>query len=303
MGKAFARFNCIDSARGLAWLAESVRAGRHCDNDYICLVCDIDLGGYAKQEGWKPIGSEAVPFVGTFDGCGHMITGLRINRPAKDYQGLFGIVSDSGIVKNIRLRDSHVVGRDFTGSVAGCVNSGSLRNIGAIGYIHGCHMVGGIVGNSINSYLESNRFQGHIVGRNYTGGISGATWRSNIVNNLNMSSNVKGRDYVGGITGSLFGGDLESCRCTGCINGYNFVGGMAGKIGDGNVLGCTVACSVEGKNMVGAAGGLACGNNLIENCVFACSALDGTNYSVNIADQAFTYEPESEAEFYCNGSK
>lgn len=290
MSRDLLHIKYIYNARGLALLSESIRMGRRFEGACICLTRDIDLSDYAACEGWKPVGNEKTSFAGIFDGCGYTITGLRIYRPAEDYQGLFGSVS--GIVQNIRLRDFIVVGRDFTGSVAGCINSGSLSDTSAIGEVHGCNIVGGIVGSSVNSVLERNKFQGRISGKNYIGGISGVGWRSNITGCLNMSSFVKGRDCVGGITGSFFGENLEDCRCTGCINGRNSVGGMSGRLEDSNVLSCTAACSVNGNAMVGATGGFACGNNLIEGCVFACSTSDGSKHKVNLTDQVFTYEPD-----------
>lgn len=294
MDKGFSHFNYISDAKGLILLAELLRAGRSLKGEYFCLTRDIDLGCHYScigYHGWRPIGSEEAPFAGIFDGCGHMITGLRINRPSEDYQGLFGNVS--GVVKNTRLRDCFVVGRDFTGSVAGCVNGGAVRDVNAIGEVRGCNIVGGIVGSSVNSLLEADRFQGFISGKNYIGGISGSAWRSNVAAGINMGSLVKGRDCVGGITGSMFGGDLDGCRCTGSVNGRNCVGGMVGSIEDGKVLSCTVACNINGEDMAGAAGGFACGGNLIENCVFACSIYDGTRQNVHIADQVFTYNAKS----------
>lgn len=292
MAKVFPLFNYICSAEGLVWLSESIKAGRRYEGEYIYLICDIDLSKYAGGEGWKPIGGQKAPFVGTFDGCGHTITGLRVNRPSEDYQGLFGSIW--GIVRNVQLRDCLVIGRDFTGSAAGCVNGGVLKDVCTFGEVRGCNMVGGIAGSCINGHIEESRFQGNIAGTNYVGGISGSAWRSKIVNSLNMSSVVKGRDCVGGITGSLFGEDLEGCRCTGRINGRSSVGGVSGRIEDGKVLRCTVACNIDGKENVGAAGGFACGGNLIEDCVFACSLFNGTKHEVNMAGQVFTFDSDSQ---------
>lgn len=281
----------ISSAEELDWFANTIETGHDYEGEYVSLICNLDLSEYAEGEGWKPIGSEAVPFAGIFDGCGYTITGLTVNRPKEDYQGLFGSVS--GIVKNIRLRNCRIVGKDFTGSIAGFVNSGIIHNISTIGEIHGGNIVGGIVGSSSNSTLKENRFQGYISGGNNIGGISGMVWQSKIINNLNMSGKIKGRGRVGGVTGSLFQSELERCRCTGHINGRNSVGGIVGRIEDGNVVSCTAACSVNGSTTVGAVGGYACGKNVIDSCVLVCSVFDGTKNSVNIAEQIFTYDSES----------
>ena len=44
-------------------------------------------GGIPAQ--WTPIGTNAKNYTGTFDGNGHVISGLYINNNDADYQGLF----------------------------------------------------------------------------------------------------------------------------------------------------------------------------------------------------------------------
>ena len=51
------------------------------------LANDIVLTGE-----WTPVGSEAAPFTGKFDGAGHAVKGLVVNQDA-GFLGLFGCVS------------------------------------------------------------------------------------------------------------------------------------------------------------------------------------------------------------------
>ncbi|MCA6064360.1 autotransporter subunit C, partial [Thalassolituus marinus] len=46
-------------------------------------------------EGWLPIGSYSNPFIATFDGRGHQIRNLWINRPGSNYSGLFASVREA----------------------------------------------------------------------------------------------------------------------------------------------------------------------------------------------------------------
>ncbi|WP_225672912.1 hypothetical protein, partial [Thalassolituus marinus] len=46
-------------------------------------------------EGWQPIGSYSTPFITTFDGRGHQIRNLWINRPGSNYSGLFASVREA----------------------------------------------------------------------------------------------------------------------------------------------------------------------------------------------------------------
>ena len=67
---------------------DGVRTGHL--NDICILSNDINLttylGGVGSDDGkgWLPIGTLATPFTGTFDGNGHVISGLRINRDTTD---------------------------------------------------------------------------------------------------------------------------------------------------------------------------------------------------------------------------
>ena len=48
----------------------------------------------AVAEGFEPIGDESNRYFNTFEGNGHTITGLCINRPSTDQVGLFGAIGD-----------------------------------------------------------------------------------------------------------------------------------------------------------------------------------------------------------------
>ncbi|MCL2253044.1 MAG: hypothetical protein FWC09_01245, partial [Lachnospiraceae bacterium] len=59
------------------------------------LASDIDLAGI----NWNPIGTNAAPFFGVFDGNNYTISNLNINLSTRDYVGLFG--SNRGTIKNL----------------------------------------------------------------------------------------------------------------------------------------------------------------------------------------------------------
>ena len=64
--------------------------------------------------GFMPIGSSEAPsgrpFVTTFDGLGHTISNLTINRPLSDGAGLFGRSTNSSSIRNVSLVDARVTG-------------------------------------------------------------------------------------------------------------------------------------------------------------------------------------------------
>ena len=64
------------------------------------LTGDIDCSGLNSGAGFVPIGTsyDLSLFTGTFDGQEHKITGLFINRPYRNYFGLFGSL---GMIVNL----------------------------------------------------------------------------------------------------------------------------------------------------------------------------------------------------------
>ena len=84
-------------------------------------VADIDLNvlPWNTGEGWEPIGNGTNRFFGNFDGNGHTIENLYINRPETNNIGLFGYLGDQGILENVALLDVTVNGYDRVGSLIG----------------------------------------------------------------------------------------------------------------------------------------------------------------------------------------
>lgn len=101
-------------------------------------------------------GNEDYQFNGTFDGDNHIISGIRINKPNYDLQGLFGEIASSGTVKNVILDDAVVIGRNCVGGIAGN-KLGTIENCRVIKTnITGNSLVGGIAGHSANQTIENN---------------------------------------------------------------------------------------------------------------------------------------------------
>lgn len=164
------------------------------------LVADIDLADYIAanypEEGWLPIGDETTPFKGTFDGNGHVISGLWIERPTTDNVGLFGVVGNWRIMKTDNTArpasaDAAVGARIFDLGVVG-------------GKITGKDQVGGLIG------------------------VSGST----VVSRCYINVDVNGNANVGGIVGNWYGKNaatvIEDCYVAGRVSGVNRIGGIAG---------------------------------------------------------------------------
>ncbi len=102
----------------------------HPDKTYR-LVNDIDLSEtetWNDSAGFWPIrGPEDEPFSGTFDGGGHVLSGLHIARPGLDYVGLFGKIT--GTVRNLGITGS-ISGNDYVGGFFGALSYGAVLEDG-----------------------------------------------------------------------------------------------------------------------------------------------------------------------------
>ena len=97
---------------------------------------------YNQGSFWMPIGTYSAPFTGTFDGNGHVISGLQVNASGNGnvYAGLFGC--SGGIIKNLGMMKGNmtatvtstsskayaggVAGEIFSGTVDACYNTGNV---------------------------------------------------------------------------------------------------------------------------------------------------------------------------------
>ena len=81
-----------------------------------------------NSAGFTPIGNNSsANFTGSFDGGGHTISGLTINRPSTTCAGLFGATSSTADIRNVGLVDGSVTGGSNVGSLVGN-NQGRVTN-------------------------------------------------------------------------------------------------------------------------------------------------------------------------------
>ena len=118
----------------------------------IYLDNDLDLAGYE----WTSIGNGsnfARYFAGTFNGQYHIINHLSHHTSENDFRnGLFGIVSSGGIIKNLQVINADIVSNDdslIAGVLADWVNAGTVENCYTSGKIennNGHKFLGGLIG-------------------------------------------------------------------------------------------------------------------------------------------------------------
>jgi len=224
--------------------------------------------------GWSPIGRDytkiSTNFTGCYDGQGHTIDSLFINRTESDHVGLFGYLNNATI-SDLGLTDIEITGGGDTGGLAGnlegttiitaCYTTGTVTNAsnptgGLVGSTSGstgisdCYSVCTVVGSNYvgglagkicsNASISSCYSSGAVSGSgNFIGGLIGQTSENSTVTNSYSTGTVTGDIVVGGLIGENWGdGILSKCYATGTISGNQKVGGLTGQFGSVTVSNC-----------------------------------------------------------------
>ena len=200
------------------------------------LTADIDLNGSASNP-WTPIGKEySVGFTGAFDGQGHKVRNLYVDRPDDDYAGLFGTITDAKIL-HVTVSGGSVKGKDAGGIVGNITMNSDIIGCGNEGVsVFGSSRAGGIAGTLSRagttimacwntgevSVLKSSA--GGIVGGAFSN--SNKSWILSCWNGGTISGEAEA--YVGGIAGYLRNTYIRYCYSQGRLNCSNdYTGALA----------------------------------------------------------------------------
>ena len=227
------------------------------DGHYL-LMNDLDstTAGYAELastaanqgKGWQSIGTSDDPFGGTFDGQGHQISGMFIDRPDEYSVGLFGAVGETGVVENVRIVNVTVMGEWAVGGLVG-ENWGDVYDAYSDGSVTGTDCVGGLVGANAGS-VSSSCSTADVTGHWDVGGLVGCSDSSGSIGNSYSVGNVTGEWAVGGLVGGNLGGTVARSYSRGNVTGDDYVGGLIGD-NQGVVGNSYSASNVTGQWYVG----------------------------------------------------
>lgn len=159
-----------------------------------------DDGNGGAYEGFLPIGDIANPFSGSYDGDGHRIDGLAINRPSSIYIGLFGYTSPFATIKRLGLTNAEITGNSFVGALVGYNGNSTISECFTMGSVNGSSNIGGIVGYNIDGILKNNYSTATVNGTSNVGGIVGYNHSHTVENNFSTGQ-ITGTTNVGGIVG------------------------------------------------------------------------------------------------------
>ena len=179
---------------------------------------------------WTPMGSNVYRYAGTFDGGGHTISGLLVDRSGSDYQGFVGRLDNTGIIRNLTLTDCSITGNLYVGGVCGFNGGGTIQNchVDATVKVSGKRYVSGVCGSNERGTISGCSNNGTVESSDFdAGGICGLSHYGQISFSGNTGS-VKGSTRsVGGIVGSNYG-EVTACYNTGEVSAPSQVGGICG---------------------------------------------------------------------------
>ena len=185
-------------------------------------------------DGWEPIGDD--PYQAVFEGNGHTIANLFIDRATQDDVGLFSEVGEFGLIRNLGLEAVDVTGRDYVGGFVGDGDKGLVDQSHVTGQVSGEDVVGGLAG-SLGRVFSSTA----AVEVSGTGdGIGGLAGAANIIvvsyatggvtgGGMHLAAPADCEDVggVGGLVGNVCGA-VAASYATGPVSGTAAVGGLAG---------------------------------------------------------------------------
>lgn len=131
-----------------------------------------DAENWNDGDGFEPIGDNSDGFIGTFDGDGHTISHLIIDRSGEDHVGLFGGTDEDASIETVGLEDVDIHGNNDVGGLVGD-NDGTVSESYATGTVTGDgNNVGGLVGLNQGT-LEQSYATGTVTGDDDIGGLVG----------------------------------------------------------------------------------------------------------------------------------
>lgn len=268
----------IVDAEGLRALSKDVDGGSNSlySSNSFKLTTDVDL----ENEPWIPIGTYHLKqdsgswfhyFQGSFDGGGHVISGLNVTaehstkqRGTENYVGLFGCVKNATL-KNFIVEGEIEGGNGVSGVVGWTEGTTLIENVGNKASLKSdVNSVGGVVGAATNNSTQLT--------------LLGCFNRGDIV--VTGSNGAQ----VGGLVGIVQNNvRLTNCYSTGLITSSGTrVGGLYGYTANVNasIINCYSATGIKGSETysgVGAFGGEKTPN--LQNCFYDSSltSLTGIN--------------------------
>ncbi len=188
-------------------------------------------------------------FKGSFNGNGHIISGLNITHSQLDGTGFFGYI-DCSDVSDLQLSNINVSGHYNSGGLAGESRDSNFTNCSVTGSMQGYYFIGGIAGLANYTNFTYCSFSGEVTGSGNVGGIAGRCEYSTLELDY-VTGQINADDYTGGLIGYGSGNELTESFVQVEISGESNTGGLAGGFHQGVLENCYVLGSVIGQSVTG----------------------------------------------------
>ena len=202
------------------------------------LTTDINLDELGDIDGngsnWTAIGNDdEKSFNGNFDGNGYTISNLKINKPDKNVQGLFG-KAKSSTIKNIKLTNSEINSKNFVGCLIGMAHNTNIENITLERCnINGAYNVGSLIGGTYDSfsYIKNCNVYDSTIGAYDDCGLIGINYSNScLIENCYTNATISSTNgNIGGLLGFCYGNiTINDCYVDGKISGKPNRGAIIG---------------------------------------------------------------------------
>ena len=192
-------------------------------------IMAADTSSWDAGAGFMPLGTD-VPFSGVFDGLGHMVSTLTVNRGINN-AGLFAATGVTAKIRNTGLSGGSISAGSYVGGLVGN-NAGTIATSFSSASVSGYDFVGGLAGQN-DGYISNSFTSGSVTGSHYyAGGLVG--WNhANSIGNCFSSAEVSGGWYVGGLVGENYvfntlSSSISNSYSRGSVTGADLVGGLTG---------------------------------------------------------------------------
>ncbi|QQN74293.1 MBG domain-containing protein [Croceicoccus sp. YJ47] len=220
---------------------------------FYALGADLDASataGWNGGAGFAPIGGGAAEFTGKFDGLGHVISGLTIQRPDQSNVGLFGTAARAAI-GNVGLINAQVAGNEQVGTLVGRFFNSTLRNAHASGSVSGNFFVGGLVGFAFSdSTIRAAWSDVATSGGEAAGGIAGGAINA-FVSEVLSTGSTSGSAHLGGIVGLVDSSTIADAHASGTVSGTSRLGGLLGGAYNAAIINSYASGRVHGQSDTG----------------------------------------------------
>jgi len=223
------------------------------DADYI-QTADIQCPAGVS---FTPIGTTGDPFIGSYDGQGHVIRDLFIDMPDGWDVGLFGEVEDGAVITNVTLEEFSITAWGDVGGLVGLLDNEGviIENCTVSGTISGWEDIGGLIGYAKSATITDCHADVEILGEMMckVGGLIGETYNCNVTSCSAQGDIAYADESGGGLIGYSSGSTITDCHAHGDVkidpdaryhDGPN--GGLVGELDTSSAFNCSATGNVIG---------------------------------------------------------